>query len=530
MQLTIRTFKKLSLAIVSLFFLSSLSAQKVGVETNSPDSTFSVKNKVEIGGGQGDILFTDDKGSITFPVATPGNSAMINMFQSGFTNADRMVIAHSPAYQTYGLQYSDSNEQFHFLGNGNKAFSIDVDNANAALGNTASISSLFTLHVATNQNDRTGYFYNNKNTSATTYGIYGGAFGTGTGAKRGGSFDAFGGTTGDNIGMRATAGGGSTAYAVWASATGAGDYAGYFNGRGYFSSETGLGIAPSSSRMLNVLADGSQSTGVYVKNEYAGTAAKYGYYNFLDAQGTGTRYGFYSTMAANSTDNSPSYGIRSYVNSNSSPGTIYGVYSSISSTGTGNKYGVYSAVSNATNRWAGYFSGRVQIINGGEASLTSHGYLQLGSTTGVNMVYDNNEITARNNGATSPLYLQPNQGVVSIGGDVAAGYLLSVDGKIMSEELKVQSSGAWPDYVFAEDYDLKTIEEYEASIKENSHLPGIPSAKVIEEEGIMVGDMQKRQMEKIEELALYVIQLNKRMNQLEKENEVLKNEVKELKK
>jgi hypothetical protein len=125
--------------------------------------------------------------------------------------------------------------------------------------------------------------------------------------------------------------------------------------------------------------------------------------------------------------------------------------------------------------------------------------------------------------------MQNDGGAVSIGGGTAAGYILTVDGKIMGEELKIQTSSAWPDYVFADDYNLKTIEEYEAAIKAENHLPGIPSAAEVESEGLMVGDMQKRQMEKIEELALYVIQLNKRLNEVEAENENLKEAINTLK-
>jgi hypothetical protein len=104
----------------------------------------------------------------------------------------------------------------------------------------------------------------------------------------------------------------------------------------------------------------------------------------------------------------------------------------------------------------------------------------------------------------------------------AAGYNVAVDGKIMCEELKVQDSGSWPDYVFADEYDLPTLEEVEAHIEENNHLLGVPDACTVEKEGIMIGQMQKVMMEKIEELTLYMIDANKQIVEL-------KNEVKELK-
>jgi hypothetical protein len=105
---------------------------------------------------------------------------------------------------------------------------------------------------------------------------------------------------------------------------------------------------------------------------------------------------------------------------------------------------------------------------------------------------------------------------------IATGYMVSVNGKIICEELKVQNSGSWPDYVFAEEYDLPTLEEVEAHIEENNHLLGVPDACTVEEEGIMIGQMQKVMMEKIEELTLYMIDANRQIVELKKEVKGLK--------
>lgn len=103
----------------------------------------------------------------------------------------------------------------------------------------------------------------------------------------------------------------------------------------------------------------------------------------------------------------------------------------------------------------------------------------------------------------------------------ATGYMLSVNGKIIAEEVRVQLDANWPDYVFHKNYRLKPLDELEDFINTNRHLPGIPSAKQVADEGLMLGDMQKRVMEKVEELTLYIIQLNK-------ENQLLKQQVDEL--
>jgi hypothetical protein len=103
-----------------------------------------------------------------------------------------------------------------------------------------------------------------------------------------------------------------------------------------------------------------------------------------------------------------------------------------------------------------------------------------------------------------------NNGGVSIGtSTIPSGYKLAVDGSIICEELVVKLSQEWPDYVFDENYYLKPLNEVDSFIKENGHLPGIKSAKEIKEDGISLGEMNKQLMEKIEELTLYVIQLNK---------------------
>ncbi|RYE22097.1 MAG: hypothetical protein EOP51_14040 [Sphingobacteriales bacterium] len=106
-------------------------------------------------------------------------------------------------------------------------------------------------------------------------------------------------------------------------------------------------------------------------------------------------------------------------------------------------------------------------------------------------------------------------GQVAIGSaPAAAGYLLNVDGKAICEEMRVQTSGAWPDYVFNDNYDLLPLEELEKSIQKNKHLPNIPAASEVEKNGFDLGDMNKRLLEKVEELTLYMIELKKENTRL----------------
>ena len=114
-------------------------------------------------------------------------------------------------------------------------------------------------------------------------------------------------------------------------------------------------------------------------------------------------------------------------------------------------------------------------------------------------------------------------GEVGIGtATTKTGYRLSVDGKIVAEELLIEDSGSWPDYVFEDGYELMSLEQLEESIEQNNHLPGLPNASEVEENGFSVGEMQKIFLEKLEELTLYTIAQEKRIKALEQENEKLR--------
>lgn len=97
--------------------------------------------------------------------------------------------------------------------------------------------------------------------------------------------------------------------------------------------------------------------------------------------------------------------------------------------------------------------------------------------------------------------------------DGTTTYKLAVAGKIRAYEIKVYNT--WADYVFTNEYKLPTIDEVDSFIKENGHLPNVPSAKEITQNGLELGEMAKIQQEKIEELMLYIIQQNKRIEALE---------------
>lgn len=93
---------------------------------------------------------------------------------------------------------------------------------------------------------------------------------------------------------------------------------------------------------------------------------------------------------------------------------------------------------------------------------------------------------------------------------------------ITAKEINVEMNNA-ADYVFDEAYDLKPLDEVEAFVKSNKHLPGVPSASEFKENGMNVSEMSNLLLEKVEELTLHLIRLQKEVEQLRKENNALKN-------
>lgn len=114
-------------------------------------------------------------------------------------------------------------------------------------------------------------------------------------------------------------------------------------------------------------------------------------------------------------------------------------------------------------------------------------------------------------------------------GTTAPDDKLTVKGRIHAEEVKVDLSVPGPDYVFKEGYDLKSLEEVQEHIKKKGHLPNIPSAQEMEENGVELGIMNMKLLEKIEELTLYMIDIQGQVEQLKNENAELKRELTDLK-
>jgi len=109
---------------------------------------------------------------------------------------------------------------------------------------------------------------------------------------------------------------------------------------------------------------------------------------------------------------------------------------------------------------------------------------------------------------------------------VMSGYELTVNGGIYALDLRIRPNlNNTADFVFEDDYDLMALDQVKSEIKKNKHLPGIPSAKQMVEEGVSVGEMQAKLLQKIEELTLYMIELKEENETQSKEIEALKTQI-----
>ncbi len=209
--------------------------------------------------------------------------------------------------------------------------------------------------------------------------------------------------------------------------------------------------------------------------------------------------------------------------SNTTNGSMYGVVGSATEPSV-NNIGVFGEANNAN----GYNQGVTGYVNSPTGAFNAGvaGQVELNTTAIWNRAIWGIAPVAPNHYAG---YFDGNvdvqTGNMRIGNvTTPAGYKLYVEQGILTEKVKVAvaSSPAWADYVFAADYNLKPLSEVEAFIKENKHLPNVPSAAELVKEGLDLGKMQATQMEKIEELTLYMIEMKKEIETLKKENQSLK--------
>jgi hypothetical protein len=170
------------------------------------------------------------------------------------------------------------------------------------------------------------------------------------------------------------------------------------------------------------------------------------------------------------------------------------------------------------------------LVVAGNTFLTSAVGIGIGSglTSPVNNLDVGGSVAIGSTFAGNNLYPAPANGLliegsVGIGTSyIPSGFVLAINGTAISTEFFVKRRVDWPDYVFKPSYKLSSINDVESYVRTNNHLPGMPSAAEIEKDGQPIGKIQLIQQQKIEELFLYIINLEKRIQTLEAENQTLK--------
>jgi hypothetical protein len=139
-------------------------------------------------------------------------------------------------------------------------------------------------------------------------------------------------------------------------------------------------------------------------------------------------------------------------------------------------------------------------------------------------VEDDGDLHFVRDGDNTAMIINDYNGAVGIGSNmtsIPSGYQLAVNGNVRCREVRVTNQG-WADFVFADNYQLKSLTEVEQFIKENNHLPDVPSEAEVLENGTDLGKIDAILLQKIEELTLYMIELKKENDELREEIEALK--------
>jgi trimeric autotransporter adhesin len=312
---------------------------------------------------------------------------------------------------------------------------------------------------------------------------------------------------------------------------------------------------------------------IYVENSNL-TESPNGFYNYLSNTVTGTQYAYQFTSEFNGTSgtkygiyhnfysasSSTSYGAY-LLTGGSGNGQRYGIYNRVVAAGTGTKYGIYTQVfdnglsetrygiysdARGTNAKAGYFYGDLEnngnfLMTGNNQNRTIFQNFTSGlaipladqyvsfmsnTTSGLTDWNTGNALKFFNSGLIEKNTTLTTK-VLSIRRSDLAKDVFRVlgDGKVFATEVNVMLYTAFPDYVFQPEYKLMSLKEVDSYIQENGHLPNVPDAATVAEEGINLGDMTKTLVEKVEELTLYMIEQQKVIEQQQAQIDALKAQV-----
>lgn len=169
------------------------------------------------------------------------------------------------------------------------------------------------------------------------------------------------------------------------------------------------------------------------------------------------------------------------------------------------------AVGNNGRKWDIMSSGGASLLNSGDFGIIDvtnnkpRFVINMQGNVGIGVALPGNTFKLDVNGQTRI-------GVKSSTAHTNA--MLTVDGKVVCKDLYVTAASDWPDFVFEKNYQLANLYDVRAYYEANKHLPNVPTACEIEEKGINMSEMSAIQMQKIEELTIYIIQLKEELDEL----------------
>lgn len=369
-----------------------------------------------------------------------------------------------------------------------------------------------------------------ESTSSDASGTRGYVQSTTPGARSAGVWGRNFGTTTNGYGIRGTHDGDGAG--VFGEALGAAGHAGFFDGRGYFSGALGLGTT-SPVYPLDVVADaqdrGIRSTGtVFISkgNQVAGAGLSVSRVTatnpiILSARTEidGNHIDAFSSLLSS--------GATLRLNSNSDGNVTLAQAGGVVGIGTASPQRLLQVGDNSIPDSEGMIRLASRSGTQGSNRIWDVGVPETdGDSSGIGYSFIIDDTAA---GTEPEFMIKWGTGGVGVGTtNIPTGVRMAVRGKVLAEEVEVQLFQNWPDYVFADDYDLMPLAELEASIREKRHLPGIPPAAEVEANGLAVGAMQVKLMEKVEELTLYVIQINRELDDVKSRNSLLERELAEL--
>jgi hypothetical protein len=361
--------------------------------------------------------------------------------------------------------------------------------------------------------------------------------GAGTGDRHGLSNDTRGGanTTGDLYGVK------NVVRAL--NTSGTYDLYGTFN-RAFDASGGTHQIYGTYNELTNPDGNG-EYVGTYNRMEGHNDRVAKGVHNYFSSPGDGEQVGFYTHFQGTGSAVPASSGIgdhKGVYNQIYGGGDLYGMHTILKETASGQTaYGTYADIDGlaGSTNYGNYFK-----INGLAGSTNYGGYFDVfGTGTNYAAVFYNGAVVANESGNDNDFriegqtdndlfFVDASTNSIGIGTNTPTEKL-HVIGNILA------TGTITPDYVFESyyqgnsklnpNYEMFSLEDIETYTKKNNHLPGVPSAAEVKEQGgILVNRATEINLEKVEELFLYAIEANKNIKELQQENTVLKDSLKEV--